>query len=438
MHEPLLRSRRFAPLFATQFLGAFNDNVFKNALVILITFKAATCAESPMLVTVAAGLFILPFLLFSANAGQLADKLDKASLIRLVKALEIVIMLFAGVAFFFNSVIALLTVLFLMGTQSTLFGPIKYGILPEHLPEQRLMDANALIQGSTFIAILLGTVLGGTLMVLPQASTLATVVTIIALAVFGFASSLYIPAAPPAEPSLKIDFNPVRQTWRVAKLAAERRDLLVAIIGISWFWFVGAVFLQLLPGFTCDVLAGDAPVVTLLLTTFTVGIGLGAWAAARLTRGRIELGLTPLAALGMAVCAAVPALFPPPPAVGHTLGIAAVLTSAGNWPSLAAFLGLALFGGIYVVPQFAFVQANAPPGRRARIIASANILNALFMVLAALVTLALLGAGLGVAGVFAIVGALTAVVGALLLWASPSMATALTSRLKGRSAEPVD
>ena len=420
----LTRSRQFLPLFVTQFLGAFNDNVFKNALVILITFRAATCSESPVLVTIAAGLFILPFLLFSATAGQLADKFDKAWLIRKVKLAEIVIMALGSAAFVTGSVSALLAVLFLMGTQSTLFGPIKYSILPQHLANEQLMDANAMIQGSTFVAILLGTVLGGAMMALERGAVTATIVVILLLAVLGFLSSRSIPKAPPADPGLVIDWNPLRQTWQVAHMAAESRDVLVAIVGISWFWFVGAVFLQLLPGFTCDVLKGDAPVVTLLLSTFTVGIGLGAWASARITRGRIELGLAPLGALGMAVCALVPALLPAPVAGGDGLSIGAVLGEVANWPVLAAFFGLALFGGLYVVPQFAFVQAMCAPQRRARVIASANVLNALFMVLSALVTLALLALGLDLAGVFAAVGVLTALAGVALLVASPAMQAA--------------
>jgi MFS family permease len=423
-----VRSSRFLPLFVTQFLGAFNDNVFKNALVIVITFKAATCGESPMLVSVAAGLFILPFLLFSATAGQLADKFDKARLIRLVKMGEVVIMTLGTLALFSENVAALLAVLFLTGAQSSLFGPLKYGILPQHLPHSRLMGANALIQGSTFVAILAGTVLGGLLIAMEPSGTEAVAAVVLGLALAGWWTSRGIPDAPSAQPDLVIDHNPLRQTWRVARMAADNRDVMVAVIGIAWFWFVGAVFLQLLPGFTCDVLGGGASSVTLLLATFTIGIGTGAWCSARLTRGRISLGLVPTGALGMALCAVLPLLLPPPPPSAMEQGIATVLAASGNWPVLLGFLGLALFGGLFVVPQFAFVQAHSPPERRARIIASANVLNALFMVLASVVTVGLLGVGVGVPGVFATTGVLTVLVGMTMYCASPGIRAGLRRR----------
>jgi len=427
----LLGQRRFAPLFVTQFLGAFNDNVFKNALVILITFQAASCGESPFLVTVAAGLFIAPFFVFSATAGQLADKYDKARLIRLVKLAEIAIMALGAAALFAGSVTALIGVLFLMGAQSALFGPLKYGILPQHLDEHHLMGANALIQGSTFVAILLGTIAGGTLVALPQGGVAATSAVILGVAIAGWLASRAIPPAPAAEPGLTLDPNIFRQTWQVAKMAAGQRDVLVAVIGISWFWFVGATFLQLFPGFTCDALGGGPAVVTLLLSAFTVGIALGAWSSTRLTGGRVSLALAPFGAVGICAFALIPALLAPPAPVGAELTVAEVAANPGNWPAFASIIGLAVSGGIFVVPMFAYVQAASPPACRARIIAAANVLNALFMVFSALMTLALLHAGVSVSGVFAITGVATFAVGAWMLCASPAMRTAVRVRLSG-------
>ena len=433
MSRVLLTQRRFLPLFLTQFLGAFNDNAFKNALVILITFRAATCGDSPVLVTVAAGLFILPFFVFSATAGQLADKFDKARMIRVVKVTEIVIMALGAAAFLAGSVEALMAVLFLMGAQSALFGPLKYGILPQHLDEDHLMGANALIQGSTFVAILLGTILGGTLIALPGPGVAATGVTVIGIALLGWLTSRHIPDAPPADPTLEFDWNIFRQTWRVALMAAEKRDVLVAIIGISWFWYVGATFLQLFPGFTCDGLGGGPAVVTLLLCTFTIGIALGSWASTRLTGGHVSLALAPLGALGIFAFSLVPALVPPPAPPGLELSVSEVAAAAGNWPALAALVGIAVFGGIFVVPMFAYVQAASPPDHRARIIAAANVLNALFMVLSAVLTIVLLKLGASVTGVFAVTGCLTLAVGAWMIKASAEMRLAFRDRFLPRT-----
>lgn len=430
MSRYLLGERRFLPLFLTQFLGAFNDNVFKNALVILITFQAAACGDSPLLVTVAAGLFILPFFLFSASAGQFADKLDKDRVIRFTKLCEITIMALGALALFAGSLYALIGVLFLMGSQSALFGPLKYGILPQHLHADELMGANALIQGSTFVAILAGTIVGGTLVIAPGVGVPATAALIIAIALLGWLASRAIPRAPAADPGLRIDLNPARQTWRVACMAAQDRDLLVAIIGISWFWFVGATFLQLFPGYTCDVLGGGPAVVTLLLCAFTIGIAAGSWLSTKLTGGRVSLALAPLGALGMALFALIPVLLPPAASTGADLGVMQVAGEPGNWPALGAFVGLSLFGGLYVVPLFAYVQANSPPQARARIIAATNVLNALFMVLSAVLTIVLIAAGFSVSGVFAVTGVLTLLMGGALLAASPAMRTACSAFLR--------
>ena len=428
-----LARRHFLPLFITQFLGAFNDNVFKNALVILITFQAASCGDSPILVTVAAGLFIVPFFLFSATAGQFADKIDKARMIRLIKLGEIVIMLVGALGFFLSSVELLMVVLFAMGAQSAFFGPVKYGILPQHLGEDALMGANALIQGSTFVAILVGTIAGGLLISIPDAGGSLTAACVILVAVAGWAISRAIPDAPAADPQLILDRNPFRQTWRVAVMAAENRDVMVAVIGISWFWFVGATFLQLFPGFTCDSLGGGPSVVLLLLCTFTIGVAGGSWISAQLSGGRVSLALAPLGAFGLFAFALVPVMFPPTAPDVSALNISQVLANVGNWPTLLALLGLAVSGGVFVVPMFAFVQRESPPERRARVIAAANVLNALFMVLSALMTIVLLKSGMKITGVFAVTGIGTLFVLIGMLAASTTMRDAFVGRFFGHS-----
>ena len=428
MSTALLARRRFLPLFVTQFFGAFNDNVFKNALVILITFQAASCSDSPVLVTVAAGLFIAPFFLFSATAGQFADKMDKARMIRLAKLAEIGIMIVGAFGFVTHSVELLMVVLFAMGAQSAIFGPLKYGILPQHLEQEALMGANALLQGSTFIAILAGTVVGGSLIVIPDRGAVLTAICVVVIALAGWAASRSIPPAPSAEPRLVLDRNPFRQTWRVAVMAAQQRDVLVAIIGISWFWFVGATFLQLFPGFTCDVLGGGPQVVVLLLCTFTVGVAGGSWVSALVSAGRVSLALAPFGAIGIFVFALIPTVWPPAAPSGALLSISQVLMDAANWPSLLALLGLSTSGGVFVVPLFAFVQQQSPPERRARVIAAANVLNALFMVLSALVTVALLKAGIGIIGVFAVTGVGTLLVLAGMFTCSATMRRSFLAR----------
>ena len=428
-----LARRHFLPLFITQFLGAFNDNVFKNALVILITFQAASCGDSPILVTVAAGLFIVPFFLFSATAGQFADKIDKARMIRLIKLGEIVIMLVGALGFFLSSVELLMVVLFAMGAQSAFFGPVKYGILPQHLGEDALMGANALIQGSTFVAILVGTIAGGLLISIPDAGGSLTAACVILVAVAGWAISRAIPDAPAADPQLILDRNPFRQTWRVAVMAAENRDVMVAVIGISWFWFVGATFLQLFPGLTCDSLGGGPSVVLLLLCTFTIGVAGGSWISAQLSGGRVSLALAPLGAFGLFAFALVPVMFPPTAPDVSALNISQVLANVGNWPTLLALLGLAVSGGVFVVPMFAFVQRESPPERRARVIAAANVLNALFMVLSALMTIVLLKSGMKITGVFAVTGIGTLFVLIGMLAASTTMRDAFVGRFFGHS-----
>lgn len=400
----LLNSNRFRGLFWTQFLGAMNDNFFKNALVILILYRLAG-DEGPLLVTAAAGIFILPFFLFSALAGQIADKYEKAALTRRIKLAEIVIMAVGGIMLWTGSVTGLMIVLFAMGTQSTMFGPIKYGVIPQLVGNERLMDANALIEMGTFLAILFGTIFGGILIL--KTGGIAIVMTgMLAMAGLGYAASRLIPATERAAPDLKINPNIAHESWRVVRAVFAQRHMWLAALGISWFWFVGAVYLAQVPTFTKELIGANEEVVTFFLTLFSVGIGVGSMLAARLTRGRTSTVPVPFGAIGMAIFAidlffATRAM---PPAGPTLIGVLGFLGSFEGWRITFDLFAIALSGGLFVVPLFAAVQAWAEESRRARVIAAINIINAGFMVASALITLALQSAGFDVAQIFLMIG----------------------------------
>ncbi len=405
----LLRSRRFLPLFVTQALGAFNDNVFKNALVILITYVLAERAgmDGRLMVTAAAGIFILPFFLFSATAGQLADRYDKATLIRWVKLLELVLMLAAAAGFWLRSVPWLMTVLFLMGSQSALFGPLKYGILPEQLRREELVGGNGLIQAATFLAILLGTLVGG-LLVMADGGILVISVTIVAVALAGWLASRFIPATGPAAPELAIDPNFLRQTWRILRYSARRREIFVPVLGVSWFWLVGATFLAQVPTYGKLHLGGDEGVVTLLLLGFSIGIGIGSLICERLLKGEVSGRLAAAGALGISLFTldlylASGGLAP----VGDRLVDAAgFLGRPRGWRVLLDIVLIAVAGGIYVVPLNAMIQARSPHDHLARNIAALNIMNSLFMVVSALFAGIALGLGATIPQLFLALGVL--------------------------------
>jgi 1-acyl-sn-glycerol-3-phosphate acyltransferase len=393
--EPhLLRQRRFLPFFLTQFWGAFNDNVFKNALVILIAYKVVTDSahgDSNMLVNLAFGLFILPFFLFSAFAGQVADKYEKSMLIRRIKAMEIIIMLLAAVGFWFQNVPLLLLVLFLMGTQSTLFGPVKYGLLPQHLKPEELVTGNAWIESSTFLAILIGTIAGGILVAFD--SPWPVMVAVVFIALMGFISSRFVPVASPADPNLELNPNVLAETWRNLKFLPGNRVVFLAILGISWFWFYGAIFLAQVPNFSKNILHGDEHVVTLLLAGFSIGIGLGAWLCNKLSGHRVEIGLVPLGAIGMTVFGldlyfASQQWLQQPPA--DVLGLREFIRYPGAWRVVLDMVFIGVSGGLFIVPLYALVQERGDRKYLSRIIAGNNIINALFMVVSALMAIVLL------------------------------------------------
>lgn len=408
----LLKTRRFLPFFGTQFMGAFNDNLFKNALVVLLTYHAAswTTLKPEVLANLAAGIFILPFFLFSATAGQLADKYDKAKLARLIKLLEIIIMLVAGVGFAVHSLSLLMTALFLFGVHSTLFGPVKYAILPQHLKVEELIGGNALVEAGTFVAILIGTLTGALMAGLPQGTVWITFGGL-TIAASGYLASRGIPAAPAPEPQLRINPNPFTETWHNIGFARENRTLFLSILGISWFWLYGALFLTQFPAYTKNVLGGSETSVTLLLATFTIGIGVGSLLCERLSAKQVEIGLVPFGSIGLTIFGLDLAWASP---LSHTsselLPAMALLAVPGTWRILLDLCAIGLFGGFFIVPLYALIQLRSNAAYRARIIAANNIMNALFMVVGALAAAGLLSVGLSIPALFAAAAVCNAVV----------------------------
>jgi len=389
----LLTERRFAPFFVTQLTGAFNDNLFKQFLVLMVTYHAArySTLEPAMLANLAAALFILPFLLFSAVAGQLADKFDKAQLIRIIKLAEVAIMGVAAVGFFQHSVTILMAALFLMGTHSAFFGPVKYSILTQVLRRDELVGGNGLLEMGTFLAILGGTIGAG---VLASVTDNPWIISAIlgGIAAFGAIVSFSVPATKAAAPDLVIGWNPIKESFANLRLARESRPVFLALLGISWFWFFGAMLLTQFASYGKDVIGGDATVITLLLALFSVGVGVGSMLCEKLSGKRVEIGLVPFGSIGLTIFA-VDMFFASPAMPAVNLGVAAFLSEASNWRIVMDLVGIGLFGGFYIVPLYALVQSRTKADSQSRVIAANNILNSLFMVAAAGVSALLLGLG---------------------------------------------
>jgi len=407
----LLGQRRFAPFFWTQFAGAANDNLFKFAFTVMVTYQLQLSWMQPSMAGLVIGaLFILPFLLFSATAGQLTDKFDKTKMIRFVKNLEIVIMLIAAWGFVRADAVILLGCVFLMGLHSTLFGPVKFAYLPQVLDARELTGGNGMVEMGTFVAILLGQVAGGLLVAVPQIGHLSVAIACVAVALIGRAVAQAIPPAPATDPGLVVNWNPVSETWRNLQLAHENIVVFRSLLGISWMWFFGAVFLSQFPSFAKEVLHGNEQVASLLLVVFSIGIGVGSLLCETLSRRQVEIGLVPLGAIGMSVFAidlyfAARGL----PAVPE-MGLGAFLRQAAHWRVMADLALLSLFAGLYSVPMYALIQLRSQPTHRARIIAANNILNALFMIGSSVIAGALLGAGFTIPQIFLFTGIANAVV----------------------------
>lgn len=402
----LLKQRRFLPFFLTQALGALNDNIFKNALVIIIGFRgiSALGMDSKLLVTAAAVIFILPFFLFSATVGQFADKFEKSRSIRFIKLAEIAIMILATLGLYLDSPLMLLGVLFLMGLQSTVFGPIKYGLLPQHLGEDELVGGNALVESGTFLAILIGTIIGGAIASLDSDIGLWLSATVLSVSVIGYFTSRKIPYTPAVAPELKINWNPATETVRNLKFLVSNKVVFLAILGISWFWFYGAVFLAQIATYTQYTLAGKETVATLILAVFSIGIGVGSVLCEKLSNGRVEIGLVPIGAIGLSLFAID--LYHANPATGleAIYSWKDFIENSGNWRILFDIAFIGIFGGIYTVPLYSLVQQRSDEKHLSRVIAGNNILNALFMVISGLFSMILLSNDFSIPQLFLITG----------------------------------
>jgi len=411
----LLRQRRFAPFFWTQFSGAANDNLFKFAFTVMVTYQLSVGWLPPSLAGLVIGaLFILPFLLFSATSGQLTDKFEKTRIMRFVKNLEVVIMAIAAAGFMSDNVRVQVPVLlgctFLMGLHSTLFGPVKFAYLPQALSERELTGGNGMVEMGTFVAILLGNLAGGLLVALPGVGPQYVAVLCVALALAGRAVAQFIPKAPATDPGLRINWNPVTETWRNLTLAHGNIVVFRSMLGISWMWFFGAVFLSQFPSLAKEVLHGDEHVASLLLVVFSIGIATGSLLCEVLSRRHVEIGLVPLGAIGMSVFA-VDFYFAtrglPPSSL---MGVGAFITQPAHWRVMADLALLSLFAGLYSVPMYALIQLRSQPTHRARIIAANNILNALFMIVSAVLAGALLKANFSIPQIFLFTGLANALV----------------------------
>ncbi len=408
----LFGARRFAPLFATQTLGAFNDNLFKSAFVMLVTYSTAmqSSVKPGALAAIAGGALIAPFFLFSATAGELADRFERARLLQILKAAELLTVLAAIAALLIHSLPLCFLSLFALGAQATFSSPVRYSLLPQHLAADELVDGNALLEGGTFLSILFGTIAGGVAVALDYGTELASLALVVCAA-GGFAASLAVPPAAAPSPDLRLSRNPVAATAGILRHAWERRDVKLSILGASWFWLVGAVFLSQLPSFAKETLGAGSGVVTLFLAAFSIGVGIGSVLCGRLMHGEVSARYVPLAALGMAVFSLDLALASEgavPANSGELLGIATFLSRFAGMRIFADLLAIAICGGIFVVPLYAIIQRRSEEAARARVIAAMNVMNALYMTGAAAVTALLLAAGLHTPDLYLVLGILNA------------------------------
>ncbi|USD61201.1 MFS transporter [Vibrio sp. SCSIO 43140] len=376
----LLSERRFMPYFVTQFFGAFNDNIFKNVLLLFVAFAGPQVLpiSSNLFINLAAGLFILPFFLFSASAGVLADKYEKSWFIRKVKLAEIGIMCLGAIGFVTESYGILLLLLFLMGTQSAFFGPVKYALLPQQLKPNELLSGNALVETGTFLAILLGT-LGAGIIASAEHAKYVAAGSVILFAIAGYISSRSIPEAPAADPELKFRWQPVKQTKQTLKIAHQDRVVFQSIMAISWFWFLGAAYLTQFPNFTKIHLMGNEAAVSFLLALFSVGIALGSMLCDKMSKNRIDVGIVPIGSIGITIFGALMA-FSVPEELPQFESFSEFISYSALWPVFGYLLALGASGGLFIVPLYALMQQEAKPNERARVIAALNIYNSLFMV----------------------------------------------------------
>lgn len=394
-NEHLLSTRRFLPMFITQFFGALNDNVYKQALLLVITYGWINqqAADVSTLNNLAALLFILPYFIFSATAGQIADKFERSQLIRGIKILEIVIMLIGSAGFLLGNLWLLLLALFMMGTHSTFFGPIKYAILPEILKPNELMSGNALFQSGTSIAILIGMILGGAVISMSQGNLIWISLTVVVIAVLGYFSSRFILKQKVSSPELKIDWNFFRTSFQTLKYAKSLPLIFMILLGNSWYWFYGATYLTQIPQLTQQNLHASENVVSLLLTFFSVGIGVGSLLCRRIGGSEVNIKMVPIGAIGLTLFAFYLALSLAfvPERTGAMMNVADMFNhGAIYYHVMLAVTLLGISGGFYIVPLYAMMQAYSPRSHRARVVAANNILNAVFMVSSAVFSIIIL------------------------------------------------
>lgn len=431
----LLGKRRFLPFFVTQALGALNDNLFKQSLILAILYKLNIEGDRGIWVNLCALLFIVPFFLFSALAGQFGEKYAKDRLIRLIKLGEIAIMVVAAIGFAFDHLALMLVALFAMGTHSALFGPVKYSILPQTLRPEELVGGNGLVEMGTFLAILAGTI-GAGIMLSSGNYTVIVSVVIIAVAVLGYLASRAIPSAPADTPQLRLNWNIFSESWATLRLGLNQTPAVSrSVVGNSWFWFVGAIYLTQIPAYAKDWLSGDETVVTLILTVFSVGIALGSLLCEKLSGRKVEIGLVPFGSFGLTVFGLLlwwhSGQMPQNIHANDWLG---VLGFSQAWWVLLDILGLGVFGGFYIVPLYALIQSRTSESERARVIAANNILNALFMVVSALVTILLLSvAGLTIPELFLVVSLMNIAVNAYIFKIVPEFSMRFLIWLLGHS-----
>ncbi|MDD9179051.1 MULTISPECIES: MFS transporter [Aliivibrio] len=416
----LLTQRRFLPYFLTQSLGAFNDNIYKNTLLLFVAFASVDSLpiSSNLFINLAAGLFILPFFLFSAFAGVLADKYEKSAFIRKVKLAEIVIMLFGAMAFILQNYTLLLILLFLMGTQSAFFGPVKYALLPQQLKKEELVTGNALVETGTFLAILFGTIGAGFIASQDNAEYIAAGAVVL-FAVLGYLSSRHIPHTKAIAPNLVFKWQPIQQTKQTLNIAKEDPSVFLAIMGISWFWFLGASYLTQFPNYSHLHLNDNAITVTVLLALFSIGIAIGSLACDMLSKHRVEIGIIPLGCLGISLFGMNFYLSTPSSSIDAT-GFIATLLSPELLPVFINLLFLGICGGLYIVPLYTLIQQRPKPEHRSQIIAANNIYNALFMVASAILGIVCLSVlELSIPQFFALLAIMNGVVALFLLCKVP-------------------
>jgi len=435
----LLRSRYFLPYFITQFLGALNDNVFKNAMVIVLAYRGGSVMglSGPILVNLAAALFIVPYVFLSANAGQWADKFEKTALMRWVKLAEIGIMILGALGFLNHRPELLLMALFLMGCHSTIFGPAKYALLPQHLKSTQLVGGNGLVEMGTFLAILLGTILGGGLVASHEIGLLPICIVTLLLALAGYFSCRWIPLAPSSDPDLKLNFNLFSETWRNIRVAQRDRTIWMALLANSWFWFYGATFLTQFPSYAKEVLHGDETVTVLLLAALSAGIGVGSLLCERFSKNGLNLGLVMIGLIGMTLFAG----FLP------IMSSASELSAHGSLPSLVAMvflfspqgaviililIGMGLSAGLYIVPLYALIQSRSDPKHVSRMIAANNVMNAFAMIFSSVMAIFLFSWGASILNVFQICALATAIFSVVLWFAAPEYARALRAWVSGK------